>query len=120
MRVARNWNSSDSPTSMELVGCWLAGSLAMVIVAVPGLPAKPNVKPSGTVTGTMVSVSHHVVDSTSSISTPNPVDKPRLVTTRSITTTLFEASAMVLAISSTGSTTVTLTTPLVCTGGLPS
>ena len=46
--TAEKRNSSDSPTSMEFVGCWLAGSVAIAIVALPGLPAKPKVKPSGT------------------------------------------------------------------------
>ena len=68
----------------------------------------------------MVSVSHQTVVSTSSISTSKAVDRPRLVTTRSITTTLFEAAAIVFVIARRGSTTSTFTTPLVETGGCPS
>ena len=105
---------------MEFVGCTVFVSVAMVIVALPGAPATAKVKPSGTVTGAIVAVSHHVVVSTSSISTSNAVESPRLVTTRSTTTTLFEAAPIVFVMASRGSITSTFTTPLVETGGFPS
>ena len=104
---------------MELVGCSLAGSLASVIVASPGLPANAKVNPAGTVTGAMVSVSHQMTGSRSWISTSKAVERPRLETTRSMVTQLSAWRAMVFVIASRGSTTSTLTTVLVATGGLP-